>query len=161
MDELTRSALSGIAALPPRIAFDEVGLWEVLRGLGASREGAERAEGPFARLSQAQLHTALVAAADSGLVREVELRPGGFLVVRTNLAGAGIDRSEARFDGLSGRLESLIRQPSAEDLQVALAVLPDTVALRHAVLDPNFFVLPVEEYAALLNAAASDTGTGL
>ena len=160
MDELTRSLLSTIAAFPPGIAFDEFALWEALRGIDASRGEGERAQGPFVRLSQAQLHTALVTAADSGLVREVEARPGEFLVVRTSLAGPGIDRPAAELPRLRDRLESLVRQPSPEDLEVALAVPPDTVALRHAVLDPNFFVLPFEDYAALLNAAASDTRTG-
>ena len=161
MDELIRSLLSAIAALPPRFAFDESALWEALREFDTTHEEGERAQGPFAELSQVQLHTALVMAADSGLVREVEAHPGEFLVVRTSLAGPAIDRPAGDVAELRDRLESRIRQPSAEDLEIALAVPPDTVALRHAVLDPNFFVLPLEEYAALLNAAASETGTAL
>src|SRR5258708_40100859 len=108
MDELTRSLLSGIAAFPPWVAFDESALWEALRGLDAFRGEGERAQGPFARLSQVELHTALVMAADSGLVREVEFPLGEFLVVRTPLAGPAFDRPAAELAAFRDRLESLI-----------------------------------------------------
>jgi hypothetical protein len=142
---------AAIAALPPRYAFDPEDL------LAALRRG-ERAEGDreavLASITAAELAEALRAAADAGIVREAELRPGEFLVVRTDRpAPAAVDLPPEIATPRPG-WPPPIRQPDGELLGRALEVPVETVALRRAILDATQFTWAPEDYAALLDAAS-------
>lgn len=147
MHPLVLRLMFAISRLPARFVFDETTLLGVLRGM--EREGAA----PFALVTPELLHAALLAAADAGLVREVELDPGEFLIVRTDLGEVGEieDVSASVLRRLrSGDLG--IDQPGSDRLDRALAVSIETIALRQAVLSATTFVWSAEDYAALLEA---------
>jgi hypothetical protein len=151
MDPLTFLVLVAVALLPARFAFSEASLAAAIRNLASGDREDVR---PFAQVTEAVLHDALIAAADGGIVREVEVEPGRFLIVRTDrrveLARGDLPAAiAARFD--RGALD--IPQPEGDALDRALQVPVATVALRRAILSPTQFVWPAEDYAALLDAA--------
>jgi hypothetical protein len=146
MDPLVALAFAAVALLPPRLVFDEDALTIALAGL-TDWEGAR----PFVELTTATLRAALLAAADAGLVRDIEIAPGRFVVVRTER------RPEAPRTDLVPIMASLhdigTEQPDPASLDRALAVPIETVALRRAIISPTQFVWPADDYAALIAAA--------
>ena len=149
MDQLALLVFGVVASLPPRFVLDEDGFLPALLSVTLDGPGDER---PFAGLTASIVHDALVAAADAGLVREVEIDPGRFLVVRSETeAGPTPARVPQAIERLVRRLRSV--QIDGGALERALLVPIETVALRRAILSPTLFVWPADDYAALLEAA--------
>lgn len=147
----SRTLLAAIAALAARYAFRDESLLVALRMFKAW-DGTL----PFAALTPRELRRALVVAADQGLVREVEIRPGLFLMVRTGLTASPPFEVSSQIAEALAKWVPGIEQPEPEQLGRALDSPVEVVALRRAILDSRQFVWPWEDRAALLKAAGGE-----
>jgi hypothetical protein len=150
MEPRTSFLLAVLAALPPRFAFDEAALLNALQRYGVL--DGER-DGPFTSLRASELHDALIAAADAGMVREVEITPGAFLVVRLEREAPGSRVVPNEIRDLVAAVRERLRQPDGALLARAVEMPVETVALRRAILDPAQFTWSAQDYAMLLDAA--------
>lgn len=142
MDYPGFSILGAIGRVPPHAAFTPTTLLDALHTFQRGRDVE-----PRNFVTPAELETALVIAAQLGIVREVEIAPGEFVIIRIR------EYLPEELD--SGVLEGWtprFSQPETDQLGRALDISVETVALRRAILDPIQFSWTMHDYAALLNA---------
>jgi hypothetical protein len=140
--------LALIALLPPRYVLDEttflVALYQHQTLLG-NRE--------FDYFPLADVQAGLAAAADLGLIREIEIERGRFVIVRTQRSKHDDRPPPDNYADLPENWPPEYLQPEPKSLDRALLVPVQTVALRRAILHPSQFAWPPEDYARLLNSA--------